>query len=179
MLTKLRQVYRPGSVLAGVALVASAAMAGPRPAAPSIDPLSWSINGKPVAGTPAREEMEFKLAFPVASQQTTAQITRAVQAAVRELADGHKLQFGKIAQRNYHLDPEYQAFAFRDLYFDTRAMHVLRAKSAYRLRHRWSRLELYLRHRWLPQFGAYDPTRCEIQFKSDYQLDHDRGIVAL
>jgi hypothetical protein len=131
-----------------------------------------------LAGTDGRTELEFKLAYEVDKDTTLDDISNVVMLAVSKVINGQNLKFAEMMGRKYLLDAEFQAFLFRDVYIDTPDYRLLESGSAYRVRHRWTRHELFLRHQYLPFMPAFYPNRCEIQFKTGYQPDFERNVVS-
>ena len=133
---------------------------------------------KSVAGTPGRQETEFKLPMVVDKDLSTSHLTEEIYKALSALVKGETLSFPKLTKNSYYLDERFKAFAFKDYYFDDEQNTVLNLKSAYRLRYRWSHKQAYLRHRLFPFVKAFDPSRCEIQFKYGYKNLGD-GIISV
>jgi hypothetical protein len=142
-------------------------------------PADFLNDEREIAGTPARNEREFKLPFIIDSNQSTEDVKRLVRTALENILATGSTHFSSLTGRNYYLDGGYQAFAFKDHYFDTPELQVLQANSSYRLRYRWNRKEAYVRHRIFPFLQAFNPTRCEIQFKAGYVNEASTNIVAV
>lgn len=143
----------------------------------ALTPASFESSEKEVTGTPQRTEAEFKLPFLIEDSSSISHVKTLVYAALETLFAEDKTKFNLLSKSPYYLDPNFQAFAFVDHYFDTPEDSVLKAKSSYRLRYRWNRKESYLRHRIFPFLSAFNPTRCEIQFKGGYQNNPETNIV--
>lgn len=131
-----------------------------------------------LAGTDGRTELEFKLAFEVDDTVSVDEIGELVRRGIAKAFMTEEFEFEKLMGRRYELDREFKAFLFRDVYMDTPDFDLLKRGSVYRVRHRWSRYEAYLRHKLFPFIRSFYPSRCEIQFKTGYQPDFERNVVS-
>jgi hypothetical protein len=137
----------------------------------------FNDDDKELAGTQSRQETEFKLPFLIRTDYSTQDIKKEIYQSLKVLI-ANKASFPSLTKSKYYLDRNFQAFAFKDHYFDTPTNSVLNSTSSYRLRYRWSHKESFLRHWLFPFVRAFDPTRCEIQFKKGY-TKNNLGIVSV
>lgn len=133
---------------------------------------------EPVSGTLPRTELESKLAVWVAEDFDPAQLTTALAEGVHTLLRSHPFQFSQLVRRDFVLNHDFQPFLFKDYYIDNPNFDIARSGSAYRLRYRWSNATKYLAYQWLPFLSFFYPSRCEIQFKTDYHPVEDFTLEA-
>ena len=132
-----------------------------------------------VAGTKAREEVEYKFAFEFGPNSPSLKsIGKLLQEKLKHFIL-KELHFPKLVKGPYYLNPQFDSFVFKDIYFDTYNNDLAKRNSAYRLRYRWTGLDKYHRYKILPWFSALHPDRCEIQFKWDYQFNKKERIVTV
>lgn len=131
-------------------------------------PENFLSSNKILAGTEQRQEYEFKLAFAVKEGFSSDELKKQIHEIIIQLIQKSKFKFSKQLHSRYTVDTAFRAFVFKDIYFDTPNFDIWKSRSAYRLRYRWSRLELFLWHQILPFVRVFYPNRCEIQFKTGY-----------
>src|SRR5690606_25421632 len=122
-------------------------------------------------GTESRREVEFKYAFRFPSQRPppAKTVLNIIGKSIQDALASEEMRFDKQNFSSYTFSPDFQAFAFKDIYFDTHHFRLQRANAAYRLRYRWTSFEKYVHHTLLPALARFYPDRCEIQFKADYE----------
>ena len=115
-----------------------------------------------------RLEEEYKFAFT--GEKLRGKTINKIQNALKKLLSSKTLSFSKMIEREYYLESNFKNFVFKDYYFDSEDLKLLNSNSAYRLRYRWNNSAFYFRYKLLPLIKTYYPTRCEIQFKNNYQF---------
>ncbi len=87
-------------------------------------------------------------------------------------------KFSNFLNKNFTLTDTPTISLFRDIYYDTDSLYLLKKNIIYRLRHRWETYSHYILHQFLPNFSTFYPTRCEIQTK-EYRLKKDNFLDAI
>lgn len=135
-----------------------------------------------IAGSSPRTERESKIAFirrrgtsPVAKLRT------GLRNIAESLINTHRLSLPKLLDKPYRIEGKFTDFVFDDTYFDTSDRQILKNRSAYRLRYRFSEMGSYIYFlSGLPYLGkgsSTGPNRVEVQFKKSYQFDSREGLM--
>ncbi|MEZ4743222.1 MAG: hypothetical protein R3B45_12385 [Bdellovibrionota bacterium] len=130
-----------------------------------------------IAGTPERQEFEYKIAFLFNEEITIKNILQSINQELKTFGKNNKLKFPLLFKSKYELKSELTPFVFKDFYLDTKNLDILRKKSSYRLRYRWNSLKNYSGYKFIPFISTFDPTRCEVQFKRSYQTFEEEGAI--
>ncbi len=127
-------------------------------------------DGQKGQGTDAREELEFKMAIKDSDNVSAERLRRLLQASIDSLQLNNGFKFSKLIDSKYQMDPSFQNFVFKDYYYDTPNLGVLNSNSALRIRYRWNSIQKYRLFQFLPIIKYFYPSRCEFQFKDNYQV---------
>lgn len=120
-------------------------------------------------GTNVHNEQEYRQAYKMTGKMN-GKVIKDVQLFLKRLINHPKMKFNKIMKEDYFLEGNFNSFLFKDYYFDTKDSKILKNNMVYRLRYRWKNASDYYKYKWLP-LKTYEPSRCEIQFKYDYNLE--------
>jgi hypothetical protein len=138
---------------------------------------SWSItqvefnnDQRILSGTPKRKEREFKISYLSTKNISLDQISSTLRNTIQNLLDKNQLLFQEISSSKYQLDLKTKKFIFKDIYFDTNQLSILKNRSSYRMRYRWNKEFKYKLYQYFPFMKFFYPSRFEIQFKGPYKL---------
>ena len=98
-----------------------------RPApALAIDVEGFNGDRREIAGTPEREEFEYKTAFWISGAILPSELVKVLQKGLDSFQQKQSFAFAKLTGGSYFLDPSFQTFAFKDYYLDTGGEDVLK-----------------------------------------------------
>ena len=120
------------------------------------------------AGTDTHFEQEYRDAFLLPKKFNSSTI-RKIQKNIKQLIEKQKFALPSTLKEEYYLEKDFHSYMFKDYYFDTPNLELLNSNAAYRLRYRWKNASDYFKYKYLP-IRSYYPSRCEIQFKYDYNF---------
>lgn len=138
-----------------------------------------AAKGSGPVGTPERIENEYKFAFRMDDSFEIHQILADLQFRMSEWQKKMPFELPQIINSQYVIEPQFSIFVFKDIYLDTPGMAVLNDRSSYRLRYRWNKLAHYSRHLLFPFLKPFFPTRCEIQYKRNYEIDQTNRMASV
>lgn len=144
----------------------------------AIEKAKFMALSSPIAGTPPRQEFEFKYALDLKDQRafSLAHFKNSFQKKIEEAIKNKAFHFDTQVFSQYQVD-QFKTFVFEDTYLDTDSLHLFKHNAAYRLRYRWTFAERYYRYQLLPFVQAFYPDRCEIQFKQGYRRNQENKTV--
>jgi hypothetical protein len=137
----------------------------------------YEADNKKLAGTPSREEYEFKFAFNPKGDISSEGIAHIITKAFDEIQKNKKFKFNALIEKEYFLDNRFLRFSFVDYYYDTKDLSILKANSALRHRYRWKSYQRYYFYQYFPFLSLFYPIRTEFQFKENYRFESDTQRV--
>jgi hypothetical protein len=127
------------------------------------------LNDKPgPSGTPEREEYEFKYAIKDNGKVSVKSIAKHIEETIKDISKKELFLFEKLVGKKYFLNDRFQAFVFKDYYYDTKNNDILNSNSALRMRYRWTSPQNHIFYNIFPFIKLFYPNRCEFQFKRNY-----------